>query len=259
VTRRVAVCGALGALWLACGVPAWALAPSSPFAFDLLAHSETPELWLAQRTIDRDWVTPDDPEARSTMIPGGKSEMGALSMSALVPGTGQLYAGEKSGYAYLLAEALGWAGLFYFDNRADDQYDTATTAVGAPSDTTSQWSFHRYAAETGNDTAGLEQLYASDPNSFWYAVAHDDRLAAGWSNASSRTSFADELTRADGTRRHAGQAEGLLWLNHLLSAADAFRSARIYNLPLQRNLELKTKATLQRGRPAVTMTVVRTF
>jgi hypothetical protein len=259
VTRRHAVCGALGALWLVWSVPAWALAPLSPFAFDLLAHSETPQLWLAERTIDRDWVGANDPEAQASMIPGGKSEMGAMSMSALLPGSGQLYAGEKSGYAFLLAEALGWAGLFYFDNRADDQYNGATTTVGAPSDTTSQWSFHRYASETGNDTAGLEQLYTADPNSFWYAVAHDDRLAAGWSNTGNRTSFADELTRADVTRRHAGQAEGVLWLNHLLSAADAFRSARIYNLPLQRNLELKTKASLQRGRPAVTMTVVRTF
>jgi hypothetical protein len=259
VTRRVVLCGALGALWLVCGAPAWALAPSSPFAFDLLARSETPELWLAERTIDREWVTPDDAEARATMIPGGKSEIGALSMSALLPGSGQLYAGEKSGYAFMLAEVLGWAGLFYFDNHADDQYSAATTTVGAPGDTTSQWSFKRYAAETGNDPAQLEQLYTADPNSFWYAVAHDDRLVAGWSSSGSRSSFADELARADDTRRHAGQAEGLLWLNHLLSAADAFRSARIYNLPLQRNLELKTKATLERGRPAVTMTVVRTF
>jgi hypothetical protein len=252
----LAVVGVMPLAWTA---PAWALAPSSPFAVHLLAHSETPELWLAERTIDRQWVTPDDPEARASMLPGGKSEMGAMSMSALLPGAGQLYSGEKSGYAFLLAEALGWAGLFYFDNRADDQYTSATTTVGAPGDTTSQWSFHRYAAQTGNDTAALEKLYAADPNSFWYAVAHDDRLAAGWSSTGSRTSFADDLAMADGTRRHAGQAEGLLWLNHLVSAADAFRSARIYNLPLQRNLELKTKASIQRGRPAVTMTVVRTF
>jgi hypothetical protein len=257
--RRAAGPALLVGMTLAWGAPAWALAPSSPFAFDLLAHSETPELWLAERTIDREWTTPDDPEARATMIPGGKSEMGAMSMSAVLPGTGQLYAGEKSGYAFMLAEVLGWAGLFYFDNHADDQYSAATTTVGAPSDTTSQWSFKRYASGTGNDPAQLEQLYAADPNSFWYAVAHDDRLAAGWSSTGSRSSFADELTRADDTRRHAGQAESLLWLNHLLSAADAFRSARIYNLPLQRNLELKTKATIERGRPAVTMTVVRTF
>lgn len=259
MTRRLCVACALGALALAVAAPASALAPSSPFAFGLLARTDTPELWLAQRSIDREWVTPEDPEARGSTIPGGKSEMGAMSMSALLPGTGQLYAGEKSGYAFLLAEAVGWAGLFFFDNRADDQYNSATAAVGAPGDTTSEWSFQRYATETGNDPSGLEQLYAADPTSFWYAVAHDDRLALGWTNGGSRTSFSDELARSDGTRRHAGQATSFLWLNHLLSAADAFRAARIYNLPLQRNLELKTKASLQRGRPAVTLTVERKF
>ncbi|MFI5371171.1 MAG: hypothetical protein ACHQ52_06395 [Candidatus Eisenbacteria bacterium] len=259
MTRRLLLAAALVALVMTQAVPASAIEPSSPFAFGLLARTDTPELWLAQRTIDREWVAPDDPEAIANTIPGGKSEMGAMAMSGILPGTGQLYAGEKSGYAFLLAEALGWAGLFYFDNRADDQYNSATTSVGAPSDTTSSWSFQRYANQTGNDPAGLEQLYVADPSSFWYAVAHDDRLAAGWSSGGSRTSFADELARSDGTRRHAGQASGFLWLNHILSAADAFRSARIYNLPLQRNLELKTKASLLRGRPSVTMTVVRKF
>jgi hypothetical protein len=251
----------LCALAMMIAVPVFALTGASPFAFDLLstASSGDPQLWLAQRSIERQWVTPDDPSARATVLPGGKSEMGAMSLSALFPGVGQLYTGEKSGYAYVMAEVLSWAGLIYFDRRADDQYDNATATAGAPTDSSSAWSFKRYAAATGNDPSGLEKLYSADPSSFWYAVSHDDQLAAGWSNGDSRSSFSDELARSNTSRSHVSQFGDVLWLNHLVSAADAFRAARIYNLPLQRNLELKTKASLHRGRPEVAMTLVRTF
>ncbi len=255
------MCSALTcALLVASAVSAFALGAPSPLALDLMSTSaDGPRLWLAQRSIEREWVTRDDPEAMATMLPGGKSEPGAMSMSALIPGTGQLYTGNRSGYAYMLAEAIGWAGLFYFDNKADDQYHSATGMVGAPSDSASAWSFQRYADATGDDPATLEQLYQADPSSFWYAVAHDDRLASGWTSTGSRASFADQLTHSNDTRRRVGQFEGFLWLNHLVSAADAFRAARIYNLPLQRNLQLKTKASISHGRPELAMTLVRTF
>ena len=239
---------------------ACALETASPFAVSLLGTTEgDPQLWLAQRTIERQWVTRDDPEAIASMIPGGKSEPGAMALSALVPGAGQLYTGQLTGYAYMLAEALSWVGLFYFDNRADDQFHSATATAGVPTDSTSAWSFQRYASATGNDPSALEQLYHADPNSFWYAVAHDERLSAGWSNGDLRSSFTDELSSFDTSRHRVGQFTGLLWLNHVVSAADAFRAARIYNLPLQRNLELKTKASLHHGRPELAMTLVRRF
>lgn len=253
--------GVLGLAALAFAVPAFAFVETSPLALDLLSTTSdgTPQLWLAQRSIEREWVTGDDPAARASMLPGGRSEPGAMSLSALLPGSGQLYVGEKSGYAFMLAEALGWAGLFYFDSRADEQYHSATTAAGAPGDSASAWSFQRYANATGEDPARLEHLYSADPSSFWYAVAKDDRLAAGWDSGDSRTSFSDQLVHSNDLRHHAGQFTGFLWLNHLVSAADAFRAARNYNFPLQRNLELKTKASLNRGRPEVAMTLVRTF
>lgn len=258
---RFRLAGLVLAVWaLGVASPVWALGEGYPLALDVLSKTEgTPELLLAQRSIEREWVTRDDPAARAAFLPGGKSEMGAFSLSALVPGAGQLYSGEKSGYAYLLAEALSWAGLIYFDNRADQQYAKATSTAGAPSDSASAWSFKRYAAQTGNDPAALEQMYAADPSSFWYAVAHDDELAAGWSNGDSRASFSDQLAQSNDTRRHVGQVTGVLWLNHLISAADAFRAARIYNLPLQRNLELKTKASLHRGKPELALTLVHSF
>ena len=54
---------------------------------------DVPELWLAQRTIDRDWGLSEDSTYRTVDIQGYKSEGWAMIMSAALPGTGQLYVG----------------------------------------------------------------------------------------------------------------------------------------------------------------------
>jgi len=72
--------------------------------------AEVPELWLAQRAIDREWGPSDDSTYRTVDVKGWKSEGLALALSSAVPGAGQIYTGEGSGWLYVVGEALGWAG-----------------------------------------------------------------------------------------------------------------------------------------------------
>jgi hypothetical protein len=51
----------------------------------------------------------------------------------------------------------------------------------------------------------------------------------------------------------------VLWFNHLLSALDALHAARLHNLPLQHNLELKLRSSWRAGRPDVLAALVRRF
>ena len=75
----------------------------------LRGSAKVPELWLAQRSIDREWGLSDDSTYATVDVPGWKSEGLAFTMSAVLPGTGQLYVGEDSGWYYMIAEAVLWA------------------------------------------------------------------------------------------------------------------------------------------------------
>ena len=243
---------------------AWASAAlagivGSPLAVDLLIteHGE-PQLWLAQRTIEREWTAPDDPEALASHVAGGKSELGAASLSALLPGSGQLYVGEKSGYAFLLAEAVSWAGLLYYNHQSDDHHATVNSSLGSPADSASAWSFQRYATR-GGDPARLEALYQADQPAFYDAIASDPRFSTGWASGAEQQQFVTQLSDAQSSQHRVNQFSALLWLNRVVAAADAFRAARLHNLPLQRNLELKANGGFHHGRPDLTVTLVRKF
>ena len=67
------------------------------------------------------------------------------------------------------------------------------------------------------------------------------------------------LSDADKAQRRANYAGAALWLNHLIAAADALRAARIHNIPIQRNLELKLKSQWKNGSPGFRVTLAGKF
>jgi len=235
------------------------LAPRNRSALALarLADSEEPELWLAQRTIDREWTVPGDSDV--VRYPGADAELRALVLSAAVPGTGQLVEGERRGLWFLVAETAGWAGWLLFRRDADRLRDDASAVVGAPEDSASAWSFERWAEATEEDPSPLENLYAVDREGFYDAIVSDSRLAPGWASAGSRERFADLRRRSDRGLEHAHRVEVGLWINHLLAAADGLRAARNRHLSLPRGLELKARACLNHGRPEMRLAVAKGF
>jgi hypothetical protein len=238
-----------GAAWLAVlalAIPFGVSAAGSPTAFPVIEASEPPTLYLAQRVITRSWGQSEDSVYKVVSVPDWRSEGGAMALSAVLPGAGELYAGERSGWLFLAAEAAGWAAHLFLRSKADERRDEAHRYAGDPRDEASAWSFDRWEEATQGDRAALEQLYSGDPNGFYDAL-RDPQYAAGFWGEESRILYADLQSSADRRRRYARYAAMGLWLNHALSAFDALRAARIHNLPLRRNLELRIRPSLGEG------------
>jgi hypothetical protein len=227
-------------------------------AIPLLMGDERPGMVWAQRSIDREWSTPNDPN-HPKPVPGMRSEATAVGLSAVVPGAGQLYTGANSGYLFLLAEAAGWVSLVVLRNDGDDLRNQASDIAGTPTSAQSGWSSERWAAATGEDPHAIEALYRADPESYYTAIGGDSRYAAGWSSSSEQDHFVDLRGQSDKRFRQSRGAGAFLWLNHLAGAADALRAARIHNLPLRQNLGLKATGGWRKGGPVARVSLEGKF
>ncbi len=247
-----------GAASASAGVRAW-----SELALPVVdvAPAQGGEL-LAQRVIDREWGLSEDSVYTEVNVPGWKSEGVAMALSAGLPGAGQLYVGEGSGWAFLLVEALGWAGRAFTKGEAGNAGHDATVFVGNPYDTTAGWSFERWQRATGGNTATLEQYWAYDREAFYQALRNDPTLLAGFSGLQpeeSSRAYRDLRDSRDRNLRRAHLAEGLLWVNHVAAAIDAVRAARLHNLPLRQEYQLQLGQRMREGQREYHAALVRRF
>ena len=263
-------CLGILALWLTAGavradVPRANPALSVPLIHDQLGK---PELVLAQRTITRDIGKKTDdigPEQQYEYvdIPGWKNEAQAAGMSAIVPGTGQLYAGSNRGYIFLGVEAVAMMAYIKYNNDSQDKKETYYGYVGDPNAAGSRFSFARLEGHVSPDEiARLEQIYARDQREFYDEVTTNDALAAGWSDAGIETgqrsqaaTYRDEVDNLD---RKSNFGLATLIANHIVATVDALHLARINNIALKDNLSLKWKANLGR-RQSYGITVTQKF
>ena len=233
------------------------LAPSK-----LSGSKDVPELWLAQRSIDRDWGLSEDSTYRVVDVPGYKSEGWAMMMSAAVPGTGQLYVGESSGWFFLAAEVIGWTGHYLVHDRAQSLSGDAANYVGDPTDSSSTWSFARYAAVSGSEATQMETLWNHDRDAFYQALATNTQFKDGFKGPDPVATFSTYAGIRQTSQDRFQQVHYLdvaLLLNHVAAAFDALRAARAHNLPLQRNMDLKLGGGLSHGQPTFHATLTRRF
>lgn len=224
--------------------------------------SEVPELWLAQRTIEREWGLSEDSTYRTLDVQGWKQEGLALTLSGVVPGVGHLYVGENSGWAYLLGEALGWVGRTVTRRRGDDLRDQAVAFIGDPNDPTSPWSFERYASNTGDNADQLRALWTQDRDAFYETISNDTRYQSGFAGpdpSAAYDTYQDAHESSQKRYRQSRYLEVALWVNHAVAAFDALRAARLHNLPLKRNLELQLGGRMRAGHPTMRASLVRRF
>lgn len=233
----------------------------SPLAFAWVENPQSPRLILAQRAIEREWGPSDDSLYVEKDVPGWRSEAVAMSLSAVVPGTGQAYAGELKGLLFTVAEVLGWTVRRMLTHDADGYRNQALTYAGNPQDSTATWSFARWSKATEQDPAALEQLYAADPTAFYQVIGSQQALLAGWDGDpnQSRSYYNGLNDQADKRFSGAHATESLLWVNHLVSAFDALRVARLGNIALGPTVGLRIKSGFSHGRPEVMASVVRSF
>src|SRR5262249_46879454 len=133
--------------------------------------------------------------------------------------------------------------------------------VGLPADTTSRWSFARWQRATNGDASRLRELFDRDRNVFYDEIAHDPSLLEGWSGdpAGTRAAFTEMRRVGDDRLRYARYVGTGLWINHIVSAVDALRSARLHNFPLGRDLQLGLSSRWRHGAPVVVAELKRSF
>lgn len=234
----------------------------APGAKVMRGAASVPELWLAQRAIDRDWGLSEDSTYRTVDVSGWKSEGWAMMLSGALPGTGELYAGEGSGWLFLAGEALGWAGRTITRRRAIDLREQAALYVGDPTDSLSTWSFARYETATGGSAERLLELWNGDREAFYQALASDASYRPGFEGSDPGVafeSFRGLREQSQDRFRQSRLLEVALWANHAISAFDALRAARFHNLPLRRTIDLQLGARVRRGQPVLRASLVRRF
>jgi len=238
-------------------------AKGTPLALPLVSGGHEPTLILAQRTITRDWGTSEESTYVEIAVPDWKSEGWAMALSGVVPGAGQYYLdGQGSAMLFALIEVGGWIARRHFGSRDEELRHEAQTYRGNPEDSSSVWSFARWERSTGGDPAAIRALYEHDPEDFDVRIARDPAYAAGWIQGAAippQDEFRNYLDRADGMLQRKKYATTGLWFNHLASAVDAMRVARIHNIPLQENLRIRLKTAWRSGGPAVRASLERSF
>lgn len=230
----------------------------------LVPAPATPELWLAQRVIEREWGASEESTYVEIELPGYKSEGWALALSGALPGAGQLYVGEGSGWWFLAGEVAGWPGRQLLYRKADRTSADAARFVGDPHDTSSVFSFARYRFYAGGSTDFLETLWNSDRDSYYAALERDPQYLVGFSGARPEltfTSFRNFRESRDRSLVRARYLETAIILNHLYAAWDAMRAARFHNLPLERKSRTQLKLGERWGDagPELRAALVRSF
>ena len=223
--------------------------------------AEVPPTFLAQRAIVREWGVSDDSVYAEVQVADWKSAPAALLASAVLPGSGQIYVGEGSGWVYLAGEAAGWTIRALSVRRADDREAEYAALLGDPYVDASGWSFERYRNATGGDVTWLQTLWIADRENYYRTLARDPAYLAGFSGEPQATAEryrGVRQSREDALSR-ARTMEVLLVVYHLVSAWDALRAARFHNLPLSRNLPLQMSTLWRDGSPEWTAALVRRF
>ena len=236
--------------------------PAPPPGVSLLAYRHVvgatrPELVLAQRTIDREWGPSDDSVYVEVDLPNWKSEPLATSLSAALPGAGQLYVGNRNGWVFAAIEAAGWGGWWWFRHDGRRLRRDAAGLAGAPEENASGWSYQRWTLATEGDATYIAALYSADREAFYQAIVEDPRYQAGWESEETRARVDALRSRSDLRLGRARAVIAGVWLNHLVAAVGALRAARFHNLPITEDLGLRVDAGLERGRASISLALER--
>jgi hypothetical protein len=212
---------------------------------------ETPELLIAQRAIDRDL----DGGARETQIDttqyvyvevdGWKSPVLAGGMSLIVPGSGQLYTGNKYGFLMMGVQAAALYSFFHNKDVSNDLQQEAFDYAGDPNISSSNWSFDRFEEQAGKEEADkLREIFLKDPNEFYSRVSSEPQYFTGWQgSATEQVQNIGNYRQIDEERKDAQRKSQfslfVALANSAVSMVDAVRQANLNNFRIQENVNLK--------------------
>jgi len=187
--------------------------------------------------------------ARAAQKPVRKPGLSFL-FSALLPGAGQLYNGDRRGYVFLGIEAAAWFTRASYADAADRREKEYQTFAGR------HWVLDRYRppfddagafAEIqerhGNWTQANDSLvvwlFANDRDEYFEQIGREDRFRGGWDDFAStfdpsrpsarsphRDRYREMRSQRDDLESRSRIAVAGLVINRLVSSIDALRTAR---------------------------------
>jgi len=178
-----------------------------------------------------------------------RQALGRALMSAVIPGTGQLRNGSlMRGLAYMAVEVSGWlAHTSFRDDSRDKKAELARHAAG-------YWNYDRYARVAVDpdscDAYGCNYGYWTSPadsliqdaqtaggTRFYDYISRVD-YACGWSSPLSRDLYLDLWNDREDLLSRKRLTGRIIFLNHVISAVDAFMEARRLRLNVGPGTEL---------------------
>jgi hypothetical protein len=162
----------------------------------------------------------------------------AFLLSAVLPGAGQFYLGERRAYLYLGADVSFWFAHFAYQ-------DASRTREGeAESFARRHWSYDRYHDSRGtppcsdlwkaHDDSLIVQLQTASPRRFYEVLAGSRSYRCGWDGLpadpnqmpANWSKYRDMRTQSTHLKNNARIALVAAVLNRMVSGVDAYRSAR---------------------------------
>ncbi len=157
-------------------------------------------------------------------------------LSALVPGAGQLIQGQSRGWAYLGVEGAAWFSVLSLHDAGNQAETDYRAFAGDPNDTHSRWAFHRYETVTDcgeglgpvdfeSESEAIHRVYVNARDDYFDEIGRLNVYACGWTTQADRARYLGMRSHADALFSSARWVVGAMFLNHVVSAVDAAKSA----------------------------------
>lgn len=213
---------------------------------------------------------------RAADIPPGL----AFLMSAALPGTGQLVEGRNRAFTYLGIEAISWVAHFSWQdagNNKEKEYQAYARQ---------HWSLDTYDANAGpnrpdscsgsipaglsyDDSRNTLEGFIAEGNwqHYYEDIGKLEAYRAGWDDfdcaepnqmSPNRTEYRSMRAKSNDYLNHARAALTVAFLNRVISAVDAYRTARGARLRLH-GADVKLSVGGSLARPRATLKLVKTF
>ena len=216
-----------------------------------------------------------EPEDKAARVNPGV----AFLMSAVLPGSGQLAEGRNRAFAYLSVEAIAWIAHFSWldaGNKTEGEYeayarghwDLATwDSLAAESNPSCQALPPNVPYDAARDQI-YGHLEAGDYQHYYEDIGKLEAYRSGWDDFDCDEAEAMSPNRSDyrGMREEsndyldrARNAMTVIFLNHVISAVDAYRTAKGAHLHLPGGAEMKFKVAGSLERPKVGIRVTRAW
>jgi hypothetical protein len=171
-------------------------------------------------------------------IQSRSNPMLSFAKSAIIPGWGEIGQGSNSGYAFLAAEFLLWAGRFYFAEevnlREREAYVYALQNAGLqPGNYSDEHLYiltrynHSGFGAGGYNEFIYRQAQAMDPDEREQYILDnaifDDSLSWSWGSREQRRQYSIMRKNADHNRDYIKGVTGVIVANHIISAINAAR------------------------------------